>query len=107
MIWRLALLAFLAAVGINAQDSGKISGTVRDDMRAAVMGARLTCINQATHAETIVYTVNDGSYRVINLDAPQSYTVEAFRSGFQTFTRRDLHLGAAGDLRLDIELVAA
>jgi len=72
-----------------AQDYGEISGIVRDSARAPIEAVRITIINQATRSEVISYTSKDGFYRATAL-APQYYTLEASRSGFQSTVRRDL-----------------
>lgn len=74
----LAALALTAA----AQNNATLQGTVTDPSGAAVPGATVTVLNQATGVSRQTQTTNTGFYQVAQL-IPGEYTVTIEKSGFQ------------------------
>lgn len=76
----IALLA-LAGVSVFGQDGGKVSGTVKDQNGALVLGATVTALNIASSQRTTVTTNVEGRYEFTGLRAG-SYRISAASSGF-------------------------
>lgn len=111
MSWRnhLRMLAVLAAllsgVPVHSQPAeGRLSGVVRDTSGAAVPGATLTVVNQATGASQAATSGPDGSFS-LNV-APGTYSVTATLKGFGRETRKDLKVDAGGGQSADFTLAA-
>lgn len=97
------LIVFLLAAAAFAQDSGALLGTVRGPDRALLNGVQVTIRDQASRAETIVFTNSSGFFRASNLP-PAYYTVEAVRPEFQAESRHDLSVRAGSEVRQDFVL---
>src|SRR6478609_1115298 len=99
-----ALLAVLlfACASFSQNITGTILGTVTDASGAAVSGASILIVNQATNAEYRV--VSGGSdYTVPNL-LPGTYSVKAELSGFSPSVTNDVILLANRTARVNIVL---
>ncbi|HEV8428434.1 MAG TPA: TonB-dependent receptor [Pyrinomonadaceae bacterium] len=80
-------LALLALVGVTAgaalaQANAKVSGTVTDPNGAAVPGAAVKLINQATKIEVEATTNEDGYFNFVNVN-PAMYTLRVEVQGFK------------------------
>jgi outer membrane receptor protein involved in Fe transport len=77
------VVALLAVTGLSAfaQNEGKISGTVKDQNNAIVLGATVTALNIASSQRTNVTTDANGKYEFAGLRAG-TYRVTATSSGF-------------------------
>lgn len=82
---------------------GRISGTVVDSSGAAVSGAQVSVVNEATQVQRLVNAGADGNYVVTNLPIG-NYTVRVDREGFQSNARTGLVLVADGRLTIDFQL---
>jgi Carboxypeptidase regulatory-like domain len=108
---RLVLLfALLASAVLFAQEfRGTISGVVTDPTGAAIPGAKITVTE--VHTGTRIPTVSDnaGKYAAPYL-LPGDYDIAVQVSGFKTFTRKGVHVGADDrpviDIRMDVGDVA-
>ena len=77
----LALVALLAP-SLSAQtDSGRISGTVRDQSNAFVAGASVTVKNEKTGEVRSAVSNDQGCFLVGPLK-PSSYTIKVEKAGF-------------------------
>lgn len=94
IVSRIALvLAILnVSVGVHAQSSASVSGTVTDVTGAVIPGASVEIKNQATNVTQATQTNNSGTYSFVNV-APGTYSVTVTKSGFQTDTEKDVVLG--------------
>src|SRR6185295_2265953 len=73
----------LASVSIVfAQANAKVSGTVTDPNGAAVPGASVKLINQATKIEARTTTNDDGYFNFVNVN-PAMYTLRVEVQGFK------------------------
>ena len=101
----LVLLYLLTAVSsVAAQTSNAtITGAVRDQTGAAVMGANITATNTQTGIKKIGTTDDSGRYTILNL-SPGSYDMQAAQSGFSTLARRNQELLVGTTITLDFTL---
>ena len=82
---RASLLIFVTmafTLTAAAQNNATLQGTVTDPSGAAVPGANVTVIEQATGATRQTQTTNTGFYQVAQLP-PGQYTVAVEKTGFQ------------------------
>src|SRR5262249_30981859 len=75
------LLAATASIAF-AQANGKVSGTVTDPNGAAVPGATVKLINQATKIEANTTSNDDGYFNFVNVN-PTMYTLRVEVRGFK------------------------
>lgn len=77
------VVAVFALTGLNvfAQSTGKISGTVKDQNSAVVLGATVTALNIASSQRTTTSSDATGKYEFTNLRAG-TYRVTASSGGF-------------------------
>ena len=99
-----ALLAQGTSALAQAQEA-RLAGTVRDATGAAVPGATVTAVNQATNATKAAATGTDGSYS-LSLP-PGTYTVTVSRTSFARQTRKELKVEAGGTQTADFALEAS
>lgn len=91
---RLALL-LLCAVSLQAQFSGRLSGTVIDSSGAAVAGASVSLFLPNGNKPVLsTKTVADGSWRVIGV-RPSDYDLSFEATGFTKFTLRAIPVDPA------------
>ena len=81
----LMLVAVLLPLAALAQGTGTISGTVNDSSGAAIPGATIRVVNEATNAASEAVSQGDGTFQVGTL-APGRYRVETALDGFETST---------------------
>src|SRR5437016_34196 len=100
----IALVPLFGAGTLNAQDIfGRISGTVTDSSGAAIPGAKVTVVNQATKATRIATTDSKGFYVASELPVG-TYEVAAEQTGFKTTTQAGNNLTAGGRITVDLHL---
>ncbi|MCL5745339.1 MAG: Plug and carboxypeptidase regulatory-like domain-containing protein, partial [Acidobacteria bacterium] len=83
--------------------SGVITGSVKDQTDAVIVGANLTLIQEATGARRTAATNEVGLYAFNSLQ-PGSYTLQVEQSGFKTFRRTSIALTANERLPIDVKL---
>lgn len=98
----LFVVAVLAGSLMAQQETGRISGTVKDQSGGVVPGATVTIKNVATNAERTMTTNGDGSYVVTNL-LPGAYSVSVTMTGFNTATKQ-VQLSIGGATTVDVSL---
>ncbi|HXY26210.1 MAG TPA: carboxypeptidase regulatory-like domain-containing protein, partial [Candidatus Acidoferrum sp.] len=98
------LAVLLAAPFAGAQSTGgRIRGTVTDASGGAVVGAKVTLINEGTHATREVQTGANGEY--IFLEVPVgSYEIDVDQAGFKKFVRKGVGLDLNEVVAVDITL---
>jgi hypothetical protein len=80
----IAVLFLSSSALAQTQTTGRISGTVKDQHGALIVGARVTVISEATGKERKVTTDAAGSFSVAFLP-PGVYPVSITANGFNTF----------------------
>ena len=104
----LFLLALSSAAALFAQEfRALISGSVTDPSGAAVPGAVITAVNNATNVRTAAKSAVDGNYVIAQLPpGPYELTVEA--PGFQKHTRSGItfSVGDKAIIRIRLEVGA-
>jgi hypothetical protein len=100
-----ALVAFspLRLVWGQIADRAVITGLITDVTGAAVPGAKVTFINEATGTKTATGTNTAGNYSSPDLILG-AYTVQGEKEGFKTFVRRGLTLTSGQHCRQDVHL---
>ncbi|MGH9818057.1 MAG: carboxypeptidase regulatory-like domain-containing protein, partial [Candidatus Acidiferrales bacterium] len=87
--------------------TGSVTGQVTDQSGAAVPGATVTVLNEATNAKRTVSTGEDGAFVVDNL-APALYKVTIEASGFQNYqTTATVRVGVATPVNAQMQIGAA
>jgi hypothetical protein len=104
---RVALFAMFAVLCISsvalAQDTGQITGTVRDSTGAIFPGAQVTITNQSAGITRTTATNSAGEYLVAGL--PQGkFDIEVTGKGFKEYLATGVVLDAAQKLRVDVTL---
>jgi carboxypeptidase family protein/TonB-dependent receptor-like protein len=87
-------LGLLLAAGASAMAQefrATVKGQVVDTSGAALPGATVTITNQDTNEVATTTTNGEGNYTLPFL-RPGTYTLTAEMSGFQKYTRKDMHL---------------
>jgi hypothetical protein len=80
------VVMMLSTSALHAQTTAQISGTVTDSTGAAIPGAKVSLVNEATQDTRVVTTNGVGLYSFPAL-LPSSYTIKVTAKGF---TQRDL-----------------
>ena len=103
----LVLSAFLLVqVAAFAQsDTGNLSGTVKDQNGAIVLGATVTAKNQRTGEERTATTNTDGTFSIRALKA-SAYTVTATNTGLGA-TVKDIEVNVGRETSLNIGMKLA
>ncbi|MSO21366.1 MAG: hypothetical protein EXQ56_13090 [Acidobacteria bacterium] len=99
------VLAILLAgpLGYAQLPVGAISGTTRDASGAVTPGVAVKVASQSTGEVRTAATDNQGRYIIPNL-RPGDYDVQASLTGFQTSTRKAVHVEIGGESRVDVEM---
>jgi hypothetical protein len=87
----------------QAQNFGRISGSLTDISHAVMPGVIVRVLNEGTGVERTATTNETGSYVVTNLPVG-TYTVKTEPAGFQAEARTGLSLVADGRLTVDFSL---
>ena len=98
-----AVLAWLTAAQLVAQNRGTISGYVRDASGAIVPNANLTLVHENTGSQRQAMSDQQGFYQFLALVSGR-YTLNVEATGFKTFSNRSLELTADQNLRADVQM---
>ncbi len=99
----LLLLGFVAAASLHAQDTGQITGTVRDNTGAVIPGAEVTITSIAQGVGRKTTTNSDGDFLVAGL--PQgTYDIAISAKGFKQSSTNGVVLRVAQKARADVAL---
>src|SRR5215813_14493518 len=97
-------VALLSAVALQAQTAtGEVNGTVTDPNGAAVPGAMVKLINQATKGEAEATTNQSGYFTVVNLK-PASYVLIVETKGFKKSLTNRFALGVSETITQNVSL---
>ncbi len=102
----IALLAGLPVAAAAQSDSGRISGSVRDQTSAFVVDATVTIKNDRTGEVRTAKTNADGFFLVSPL-RPSTYTIKVEKAGFGVLEYPQMPLAVGQELTLDFELKPA
>ncbi|HEY2547669.1 MAG TPA: TonB-dependent receptor, partial [Candidatus Acidoferrum sp.] len=91
------------AVGISAQSTSSLSGTVTDPTGAAVPNAKVVITNQATNVASTTQTDGTGAYLFPSLPIG-SYRIEVTAPNFETAAIQNLQLQVATAITQNIQL---
>jgi len=95
----------LNALTLFAQSpNGNINGQVSDPSTAAVVGAEVVAVNDATRVQYTTRTNSDGIYVLPNLP-PGPYRVQISKIGFKTLIKPDIVLNVQDSLSLNFTLL--
>ena len=101
----ISLVVLLCALTAMAQvQNGQFSGTVTDPTGAAVPGAKITIVNQATNLSVTTTTNQSGSYNVKELPVG-TYKITIEAAGFKTFTDIGVALNAGTISHVDAKMI--
>src|ERR1700674_2060026 len=97
------LLAVFVATNLHAQDTGAITGTVRDNTGAVIQGADVKISGTAGGIERATTTNSDGDYLAAGLSGG-TYNLTISAEGFKTFNGNGVALRVAQRARVDAAL---
>jgi carboxypeptidase family protein/TonB-dependent receptor-like protein len=83
--------------------NASLTGLVTDPFKAAIVGAKITVINESTNVRYEGTTNSSGSYYVTNLP-PGSYRIEVERTGFKTVLKPGVVLHVQDTIELNFEM---
>ena len=93
----------LAGIAFAQSDRGTITGTIKDPAGAMIPGATIKAKNLATGAEYPTASTNTGNFTLAQLPAA-TYELVVTMTGFKSFIRQGITVGAAQTLRVDVTL---
>src|SRR5215468_3108502 len=103
-LWIWVCLCVCFAVQTFAQSSNaRLSGTVNDTTGAVLPGVEVKATNNATGVVDTALSNDAGAYNFASL-LPGTYTITASLPSFQTQTFRNVQLGNAATIRLNVVL---
>jgi hypothetical protein len=83
----MTIFVVIATVVLHAQtNTGTITGTVFDQQRAVISGAKITAVNVNTGVSQVAVATSVGSYTIPSL-VPGQYRVSAEMTGFSPVTQ--------------------
>src|SRR6202165_1641631 len=97
------LLAVFVAANLHAQDTGAITGTVRDNTGAVIQGADVKISGTAGGIERTTTTNSDGDYLAAGLPVG-TYSLTISAKGFKTFKGDGIVLRVGQKARVDATL---
>jgi hypothetical protein len=97
------LMMLVLPFAAHAQDSGSITGTVRDSSGAVVQGAEVVATNAAVGVTRTTTTNADGDYLAAALP-PGSYDLTVTAKGFKVFQGKKIIVRVADRSRVDVTL---
>jgi hypothetical protein len=100
-LWIAVALAALLELPVQAQSTfGAILGAVTDQQGSSIPGAVVVLTHQETNIIRNGASNEQGDYEFLNL-VPGTYQVRVARSGFKTFVKGDIEVGARQTVRVD------
>ena len=100
-----AVLSFLLGATMlwGQSTQGTLRGMVTDPAGAAVAGAKITLLDEATGATRAALSANEGEY-VFSQVVPSTYTVVSEHPGFKRFERKAVMIATQQFVTLDLKL---
>ena len=106
IVKRTIALFVLIAAGVSiafAQANAKVGGTVTDPNGAAVPGASVKLVNQATKIEAATTTNDDGYFNFVNVN-PALYTLRVEVRGFKGVQSAPFDVGVSEAITQNVAL---
>jgi hypothetical protein len=85
------LFSLVAVPGASAQFNSGFTGVVVEQTGSAVVGAKVTATNQATHISQFSVSSESGDFRISSLPGGV-YTIEVDATGFKQWIQKDVQL---------------
>src|SRR5262249_34175565 len=98
-----ALLILLAGLSYGQTVGASVQGTIRDPSGAVLPGANIVIKNSQTGA-SLEFISDEGGRYLAPLLQPGEYEVQVSLPGFQTVTRRGIHLAVGQSVVMDMKL---
>src|SRR5215469_13267853 len=95
--------ALILPAALFAQGNVTIYGTVTDPSGAAISGAKVTVINEATDQGRDTLSAVDGNFTVPDLPIG-SYQIAVNASGFKTFVQKGVRVQVDENRRIPVRL---
>jgi hypothetical protein len=86
-----------------ADVTGSLTGAVRDQAQAVLVGAKVTIVNSQTNLSQSTISSADGSYRFLSL-AAGTYKLTVTSTGFRPYSTNEITVQVNDQLKLDITL---
>jgi Carboxypeptidase regulatory-like domain/TonB-dependent Receptor Plug Domain len=102
LLWAF-LCVCLTSLAFGQSSNARVSGTVTDPTGAVLPGVEVKATNNATGVVDTTLSNSTGAYNFASL-LPGTYTIVASFTGFQTQTFKDVQLGNAATVRLNVVL---
>jgi len=102
-IIKIMMLTMILCGGAMAQDTGSITGTVRDSSGAVVPGATVKLMSSAIGVERAATTNAEGDYLEAALPIG-TYDLSVTAQGFKAFDARGIILRVSQKVRVDVTL---
>lgn len=96
-------LCLFAASAFAQSNTGSLVGTVVDQTNAAVSGANITIIDNATGRERTITASGEGTFTAPQLEV-STYTVKITAPGFKTYTATELKIDIGKEYSLNVAL---
>jgi Carboxypeptidase regulatory-like domain/TonB dependent receptor/TonB-dependent Receptor Plug Domain len=104
VVWTGLIISFLFCGLAQAQyDNGSLVGAIRDSSGAAVAGASIKVVNNATGIENAVTSNGNGDYEVLSLRVG-AYKITATASGFASAVADNITISVGSRQRIDLSL---
>ncbi len=104
----MSYMRFIAMIlcipAVFAQNSGTITGTVRDVDGMAVANAPIQVTNKSSNEVLKTTSSGTGGYTLAQLP-PGTYDLSIAALGFNAYVQQNVSVGTAQTLRLDVQLV--
>jgi hypothetical protein len=98
------LVGLTTMVWAQTSSSGRITGTITDETKAALPGVTVTLTSPALLVpQMIAVSGNRGEYQFVDLP-PGTYRVQYDLAGFSSLVREDIRITARFEARLDVTL---
>lgn len=102
--WAIAILMWVCAVQLFAQDTASLIGAVTDATGAAVVNARVSIDNAEHGVHRQLVTNQAGEYSASALPAPAAYDLTVEAQGFKKYEAKSVILRVAEKTRINVAL---
>ncbi|MGA9528762.1 MAG: carboxypeptidase regulatory-like domain-containing protein [Terriglobales bacterium] len=99
-----AVLLGLLSIGVLAQDTASLTGTITDPTGAAVPNAQVSIDSSGKGIHRNLVSNQDGEYSATALPAPAAYDITVVAHGFKKYEARGIVLRVAEKTRVNVAL---
>src|SRR5437763_9548416 len=103
IVLAVTIIFFLTFAAFSQTSTGEVNGTLTDPTGAAVPGASIRLINEATKIETRATSKQDGYFTLVNV-VPGRYALRVELAGFKTAITSSFALGVSETVTQNIVL---